>query len=50
MTAVFKEGTNKSPKEVQENTIKQVKEMNKMVQDLKTEIEEIKTTQTEVIL
>jgi hypothetical protein len=37
-------------KEIQENTIKQGKEMDKTVQDLKTEIEAIKRTQTEVIM
>ena len=31
-------------KEIQENTIKQVKEMNKTVQDLKMKIEAIKKT------
>ena len=35
---------------MQENTIKQVKEINKTVQDLKVEIEAIKKTQTEGIL
>ena len=38
--------TNKSLKETQETTIKQVKQK---VQDLKTEIESIKKTQTEGI-
>jgi hypothetical protein len=33
---------NKSIKEIQENTIKQMKKMNKTVQDLKMEIEAIK--------
>ena len=33
-------------KEIQENTIKQMKEINKTVQDLKMEIEEIKNTHT----
>jgi hypothetical protein len=33
-------------KEIQENTIKQLKEINKTVQDLKMEIEEIKNTHT----
>lgn len=32
---VFKEETNKLLKEIQENKIKQVEEMNKTVQDLK---------------
>jgi uncharacterized FlaG/YvyC family protein len=34
----LKEETNKSLKEIQENIIKQVKEMNKTVKDLKMEI------------
>jgi len=46
----FKEKINKSRKEIQENTIKQGKEINKIVQDLKMEIETIKKTQTEAIL
>ena len=50
MIDTSKEETNKSLKEIQENTIKQVKEMNKTVQDLKMEIEAIKKTQTEGIL
>ena len=37
-------------KEIQENTNKQVKEMNKTVQYLKREVEAIKKTQTEAIL
>jgi predicted nucleic acid-binding Zn-ribbon protein len=37
-------------KEIQENTIKQAKDMNKTVQDLKMEIEAIKKTLTEGIL
>lgn len=39
---VLKEERNKSLKEIQENTIKQVKKINKKVQDLKMEIEAIK--------
>ena len=35
MTEAFKEEMNKSLKEIQENTIKKVKEINKTVQDLK---------------
>jgi hypothetical protein len=46
----LKEKTNKSIREIQENTIKQVKEMNKTVQDLKIEIEAIKKSQMEAIL
>ena len=40
----FKEETNKSLKEIQENTIKQNKKMNKAVQILKIEIEATKKT------
>ena len=50
MVETFKEDTNNSLKEIQENTIKQVKEMNKMVQHLKTDIEAIKKTQMEATL
>jgi hypothetical protein len=50
MIKAFKEDINNSLKEIQENTIKQVKEMNKMAQDLKMEIEAIKKTQMETIL
>ena len=35
----FKEEMNKFLKEIQENIIKQVKEMNKIIQDLKMETE-----------
>ena len=38
----IKEATQKSLKELQENTIKQAKEMNKTVQDLKLEVKTIK--------
>ena len=38
----FKEDVNNSLKEIQENTGKQVKELNKVIQDLKMEIETIK--------
>ena len=41
MIEAFKGDINNSLKEIQENTIKQVKKMNKMVQYLKIEIEEI---------
>jgi hypothetical protein len=41
---------NKPPKEIQENTIKWVKEMSKTLQDLKMKMEAIKKTQSEVIL
>jgi hypothetical protein len=45
----FKEEANKY-KEIQENTIKQVKDMNTTAQDLKREIEAIKKIQTEAFL
>jgi hypothetical protein len=41
---------NKSIKEIQKNTIKQVKEINKTAYDLKTELVAIKKTQAEGIL
>ena len=44
MIETFKEEMNKSLKEIQENTIKQVKKINKIAQDLKVEIEAIKKT------
>ena len=46
----LKEETHKSLKEIQENTIKQVKELNKTIQDLKVEIETLKKTQNETTL
>jgi CRISPR/Cas system CSM-associated protein Csm4 (group 5 of RAMP superfamily) len=46
----FNEEINKSLKGIQKNTIKQVKEVNKTVQDLKREIETIKKIQTERIM
>jgi hypothetical protein len=45
----FIEETNKY-KEIQENTIKQVEDTNKTVQEMKIEIEAIKKTQSEAIL
>ena len=42
--------TQKSLKELQENTTKQVKELNKTIQDLKMEVETIKKTQRETTL
>ena len=39
----FKEDINNSLKEIQENTGKQVKELNKVIQDLKVEVETKKT-------
>ena len=50
MIETFKKEMNKPLKEIQENTIKQVKEVNKTVQDMKMKIEEIKKMQTEGIL
>lgn len=50
MIEAFKEELNKSVKEIQDNTIKQVKEMSKTVQDMKLEIESIKKTQSEATL
>lgn len=46
----IKEEINKSLKEIQGNTNKQVKEMDKTVQDLKVEIETTKKTQSEEIM
>jgi hypothetical protein len=46
----FKEDINNSLKEIQENTGKQVRELNKAVQDLKVEAEIIKKTQVEANL
>ena len=42
MEEVFKEERQKFHKELQENTIKQAKKMNKTIQDLKMEIQTIK--------
>ena len=46
----FKKDVNNSPKEIQENTGKQVKELNKTIQDLKMEVETIKKSQRETTL
>jgi uncharacterized protein YoxC len=46
MIEAFKEDMNKSFKEIQESIFKQVKDMNKTVQDLKREMESIKKIQT----
>jgi hypothetical protein len=46
----FKEETQKSLKKLQENITKQVKELNKTIQDLKLEIEIIKKSQREITL
>ena len=43
----LKEENQKSLKELQENTSKQVKELNKTIQDLKMEVEKIKKSQRE---
>ena len=43
----FKEDINNALKEIQENTGKQVKELNKEIQDLKVEVETIKNPQME---
>ena len=40
----FKENINNSLKEIQENTGKEVKGFNKVIQDLKVELETIKKT------
>jgi hypothetical protein len=45
MVEVLKEKMQNSLKELQENTTKQVKELNKTIQDLKMEIETIKKSQ-----
>ena len=50
MIGNFKKNINNSLKEIQENTIKQVKELNKMVQDLNMEKEKIKKTQMKATL
>jgi uncharacterized coiled-coil protein SlyX len=47
ITEYFKEDINNSPKETQKSTGKQVKELNKAIQDLKVEVETIKKTQME---
>jgi hypothetical protein len=46
----FKEDINNSLKEIEENIGKQVKELNKAIQDLKVEVETIKKTQIEANL
>ena len=46
----FEEDITISLKEIQENTGKQLKELNKEIQDLKVEVETIKKTQTETNL
>ena len=46
----FKEDINNFLKEIQVNTGKQAKELNKVIQDLKVEIETLKKTQMEANL
>ena len=46
MIEALKEEMSKSHREIQENTTKHVKDMNKTVQDLEMEIEAIKQKQT----
>ena len=46
----YKKDINNSLKEIQENTSKQVKELNKTIQDLKMEVETIKKSQRETTL
>ena len=50
MIETFREEANKSLKDIQENAIKMVKGINKIVQVLKVEIQAIKKTQNEGIL
>jgi chromosome segregation ATPase len=46
----YKKGINNPLKEIQENTSKQVRELNKTIQDLKMEVETIKKSQREKTL
>jgi hypothetical protein len=50
VTVTLIKETNKSLKEIEENIMIQVKEINKIVQDMKVEIEAIDKTRTEGIL
>jgi hypothetical protein len=50
MIGDFKKDINNSLKELQENTSKQAKELNKNIQNLKMELETIKKSQRETIL
>jgi hypothetical protein len=50
MVEEIKKGINNSLKEIQENTAKQVMELNKAIQDLKMEVETMKKTQRETTL
>ena len=47
---VMKKETQKSLKEIHENTNKQVEDLSKTIQDLKTEVETTKKSQRETIL
>lgn len=44
---ILKEGMNRALKEIYENTSMQWKEMNKIAQDMKVDVESIKKTQPE---
>jgi uncharacterized coiled-coil protein SlyX len=46
----YKKDINNSHKEIEENTFKQVKELNKTIQDLQMEVERIKKSQMETTL
>ena len=46
----YKKDINNALKEIQESTSKQMKELNKTIQDLKMEVETIKKTQRETTL
>ena len=46
----YKKDINNSLKEIQENASKQVKELDKTIQDLKTEVETIKKSQSKTTL
>jgi hypothetical protein len=46
----YKKDINNCVKEIQENRSKQVKELNKTIQDLKMEVETIKKSQRETTL
>jgi hypothetical protein len=50
MMVDYRKEINKSLKEIQENTWKQVKELNKTIENLKTEVETIKKSQRETTL
>jgi hypothetical protein len=46
----YKKGINNSLKELEENTSKEVKELTKIIQDLKMEVETLKKSQRETTL